>query len=184
MSEQVRDVDQLDVQASRQGDGDAYGRIIQRHQGEIARRMWRFTRNSADHAELVQDVFVNAYLSLPGYRNLAPFSHWLHKIAVRTGYAYWRRRVKESALAQKEYELRLLSQAPAGHDAAQAAELVHHALERLPPRDRLVLTLMCLEGHTLDEIAQLTGWSLVMVKVQAWRARAKLKKILDQEVVK
>ncbi|MBI4803296.1 MAG: hypothetical protein HY796_12315 [Elusimicrobia bacterium] len=93
------DEDSEDVKAAQGGDGEAYGRLIRRHQSEIARRMWRFTRDPAAHADLVQEVFVDAYRGLNSYRRLAPFSHWLHKIAVRAGYAYWRRRAREPARA-------------------------------------------------------------------------------------
>ncbi|MBI5244756.1 MAG: sigma-70 family RNA polymerase sigma factor [Elusimicrobia bacterium] len=171
------DEDIADVEAAQSGDGEAFGRVIRRHQGEIAGRMWRFTRDPAAHADLVQDVFVNAYQSLDSYRRLGPFSHWLHKIAVRTGYACWRRRAKEP-VALDESALRRLSEPPAGEDSKEAGELVHRALSCLPPRDRLVLTLMYLEGCSVTEVAELSGWSIVMVKVQAWRARGKLKKAL------
>jgi RNA polymerase sigma-70 factor, ECF subfamily len=45
----------------------------------------------------------------------------------------------------------------------------------LPPRDRLVLVLMYVDGRSVDEAAQLAGWSKTMIKVQAFRARRKLR---------
>ena len=60
----------------------------------------------------------------------------------------------------------------------QAAELVHHLLSKLPPRDRLVLTLRYLDQCSVSETAQRTGWSLSLVKVQTHRAKQKLKKML------
>ena len=90
-----------EVERARSGDGDAYARLIERYQGPIAQQMWRFTRDPDRHAELVQDVFVNAYASLRSYRGAAPFLHWLRKIAVRTGYAYWR----QSKRARRERSL-------------------------------------------------------------------------------
>ncbi|MBI4529096.1 MAG: RNA polymerase sigma factor [Deltaproteobacteria bacterium] len=176
---QAIDEDREDVRAAFNGDGEAFGRIVHRYQSEIAKSMWRFTRDPTAHRELVQDVFVNAYLSLHTYKELAPFSHWLRKIAVRTGHAYWRNRSRETSRVD-ESALRNIAQPPVGNDPKEAGELVHHALGCLPPRDRLVLTLLYLEGHSLEEIAELTGWSLSMVKVQAWRARKKLKKILSR----
>ena len=168
-----------DVRLAVQGDSDAYARLVRRHQATIAQQMWRFTRDPGRHAELVQDVFVNAYTSLESYRAKGPFLHWLWKIAVRTGYAYWR---KEKAQLPLDEELvAKLSDDPDDHGAAEAAELVHHVLNRLPPRDRLVLTLFYLEEHSVKEIAEFTGWSRSMVKVQMWRARAKLKKLLQAE---
>ena len=55
--------------------------------------------------------------------------------------------------------------------------MLHGLLEELPPRDRLVLTLRYLEELSVEETAERTGWSRAMVKVQAWRAREKLKRL-------
>lgn len=184
--------DREDAAAALRGDGDAYARLVRRHQDEISRRMWRFTRDPVAHEELVQDVFIEAYRSLAGFRASAPFSHWLHVIAVRAGYAYWRDRARQP-LPFEETDLARFAEPPSpgseppspgsgsASGAAEAGDLVHRALARLPSRDRLVLTLQYLEGHTVAEISELTGWSRVMVKVQAWRARAKLKRLLAFE---
>ena len=174
------DAASADVRLAQQGDGAAYARLVERYQGAIARQMWRFTRDATAHRELVQDVFVNAYTSLNGYRGSGPFLHWLRKIAVRTGYAFWRanrRRRRERSL-DPETAARI-ADAPEDHTAAEAAELVHDVLSRLPERDRLVLTLFYLEGRTVAEIAHLLGWSRSMVKVQSWRARRKLRRLLE-----
>ena len=61
--------------------------------------------------------------------------------------------------------------------AGEAAELVHHLLAQLSPRDRLVITLVHLESHSYEEAGRLTGWGTTMVKVQAYRARKRLAKI-------
>lgn len=177
----VPDVDAEDVSAARRGDGEAYGRLIRRHEAEVAMRMWRFTRDPAAHADLVQEVFVSAFHGLGGYRGSGPFAHWLHKIAVRTGYAYWRARTRRPEALDEATARRLVEPPPPGAGAAEAGELVHRALACLPPRDRLVVTLMYLEGRSVAEIAEFTGWSSVMVKVQAWRARRKLRKVLETE---
>ena len=86
-----------DVKAAASGDGEAYGRVIRRYQETIARRMVRFTRDRRTIEELVHDVFVEAYFSLPRYRGDAPLEHWLQRIATRVGYRYWTRRSREAA---------------------------------------------------------------------------------------
>ena len=50
----------------------------------------------------------------------------------------------------------------------------------LAPKDRLVITLMHLEGRTIEEVRELTGWNQAVIKVRAFRARAKLRKSLDR----
>ena len=53
-------------------------------------------------------------------------------------------------------------------------------LEQLSPAARLVITLQEIEGRSVKEIAQLTGWSVPLVKVRAFRARAEMRKVLSK----
>jgi len=168
--------DEQDIRATLGGDGDAYARLVRRHQDEIARQMWRFTRDRRDLEELVHDVFVEAYFSLAGFRGRAPLSHWLARIATRVGYRYWKRRKARRPATLSLAEWDAVADPPA--DARQAGELLGRLLARLRPRDRLVLTLMYLEGRSVAQTAELTGWSRTMVKVQAHRARKRLKAAL------
>ena len=144
--------------------------------------MWRFSRDKLTHEELVQDVFVEAYLSLTTYKNHAPFIHWLSKIATRVGYRYWKEQARENN--RKSFTLQkwdnVLAESPGNMESEQAAEMVHALLEQLPPRDRLVLTLRFLEGYDVEQTAYRTGWSKSMVKVQTIRAKAKLKKLFPE----
>ncbi len=176
--------DDEDIQQTRQGNSDAYQRLIERHQAHVARILWRFSRDRAVHEELVQDVFVEAYLSLNSFRGKAPFSHWLARIATRVGYRYWKEKAR-----QKDVEPFSLAEwdqvaddtdAIERMDADQAAGLLHGLLEQLPPRDRLVLMLRYIEGCDVAETARRTGWTKTMVKVQALRAREKLKKLVER----
>jgi DNA-directed RNA polymerase specialized sigma24 family protein len=47
--------------------------------------------------QLVQDVFVEAYMSLKGFRGRAPFLHWLRRVATRVGFRYWKSRTRKKA---------------------------------------------------------------------------------------
>jgi RNA polymerase sigma-70 factor (ECF subfamily) len=173
--------DWSDIQASLGGDGDAYARLVRRYQQSIAAYMWRFTRIPSDWEELVHDVFVEAYLSLGGYRARSPLLHWLKRIATRVGYRHWKHlRKRQDRAAQLTEEIAATLAGPDATDSAQqAGELVHELLSRLSPRDRMVMTLMYLESCSTSEIAELTGWSQTMVKVQAHRARKRLQRIWE-----
>jgi len=173
-----------EIQESRHGDPDAYRRLVERHQEHVARILWRFSRDRTVHEELVQDVFVEAYLSLHTYREQAPFSHWLARIATRVGYRFWKEKARQKeaqpfSLAQWD-QIAEDGDAIQSLEADQAAELLHGLLEQLPPRDRLVLMLRYLEGCDVAETARRTGWTKTMVKVQALRARDKLKKLVER----
>ena len=171
-----------DVRQSLQGDPEAYRRLIERHQEYIGRVLWRFSRDHRVHEELVQDVFVEAYLSLGRYHGKAPFVHWLSRIATRVGYRYWKqidRQKNRESFTVEEWD-QLPCDSGENIDASQAAALVHRLLGQLPPRDRLVLTLRYIEECDVAETAQRTGWTKSMVKVQTWRARKKLEKLFTE----
>jgi RNA polymerase sigma-70 factor (ECF subfamily) len=59
-------------------------------------------------------------------------------------------------------------------------EIVEKLLEQLAPTDRLVLTLLHLEGRSVDEVRQITGWNVPVIKVRAFRARRKLRKYFEK----
>ena len=171
-----------DVRLSRRGDSDAYTRLIKQHQPYVSQILWRFSRDRLVHEELVQDVFVEAYMSLGSYRQKAPFGHWLSRIATRVGYRYWKqmaRRGETESFSLAEWD-QLPDESPEDMDPGRAAELLHRLLARLSPRDRLVLTLRYLEGCDVAETARRTGWTKSMVKVQTMRARKRLEKLFAQ----
>jgi len=185
------DADSRDVRLALGGDEDAFERLVRRHQAAVGRLMWRFARNHADQDELTQEVFVAAWTALRTWRRTGSFDHWLRRIAVRVGYGYWRRRGKDTErleftesvdeLMDQGAVLADREQHAASAAAAEAGELVHRLLARLSDRDRLVLTLLHLEGLSVAEIAEATGWSQSLVKVQAHRARGRLRKLMEAE---
>ncbi len=170
--------DWADIQGTLGGDSSSYARLVKRYQAAISAYMWRFTRDPLVWDELVQDVFVEGYLSLPKYARRAPLLHWLKRIATRVGYRYWRarRRRQDELPLPDESELSRLRDGD-GMAVADAADLVQYLLAQLAPRDRLVMTLTYMEGCDVKEIVQLTGWTRTMVKVQAHRARRRLARI-------
>ena len=175
-------MDRPDIKASLEGDGEAYRRLVQRHQRQMAVIMWRFSRDKAVCQELVQAVFVQAYFGLAKYRGYGSFGGWLSRIAVRTGYKYWKQQAKQNAHFQlsevDRVEYPVDGQAM---DAEVAGRTVHELLARLPATDRLVLTLMYFEDMGTEQIAQQMGWTRAMVKMRAYRARRKLRTIAERE---
>ena len=181
MAETVSEMDRRDIAASLNGDGAAYARLVQHYQGQVGAQMWRFTREPAVLEELVQEVFVEAYLSLKGFRGRAPFLHWLRRVATRVGYRYWksqaRKRDREEALTETSLNLAI---APEDLSSFEAAEALYGLFAKLPSQDRLVLTLFYFEECDTNEIASRTGWNRTLVKVRLHRARKKLKALLSE----
>ena len=176
----VQNLDFIDIQACLNGDDQGYHRLLRRHETGVTRLMWRFSRDRTICEELVQEVFVQAYFSLARFRGDGPFAAWLHRIATRVGYHFW----KQQKRAAAEWSLQDIDTAaspePDTMDPSQAAELLHGLLSRLSPPDRLVLTLMYFEDCSTEQIAQRMSWTRGMVKMRALRARKKVKALAEQ----
>ncbi len=181
LAETVFEKDQLDIAASLNGDSEAYARLVQRYQDQVAAQMWRFTRDAAVLEELVQEVFIEAYLSLKGFRGRAPFLHWLRRVATRVGYRHWKSQVRKRDREEALTETRLkLAAAPADLPPFEAAEALYGMFAKLPAQDRLVLTLFYFDECDVNEIASRTGWNRTLIKVRLHRARKRLKALLNE----
>jgi len=147
--------------------------------------------------DLAQEVFLKLFSRLEQYRyrHGVPFEHWVSRLAVRTcldNLRAERRRPEqrwadlgEESVAWLNYVL-LAKDAPPDASPAAAREMLEKLLEQLPPKDRLVINLLDLEGRSVKEISQITGWSVTLVKVRAFRARRRLRSIaaaLESEVL-
>ncbi|MEM7264230.1 MAG: RNA polymerase sigma factor [Planctomycetota bacterium] len=174
------DSDVDDVAAALGGDHGAFERIVARYQSTMTTQMLRFSRERSVVESLVQDTFVEAFVSLRTYRGKAPLLHWLRRIAVRVGYRFWKESDRERKRAAQPFPAESVAATDAADEAAEAADRLHGHLGGLAPRDRLVLTLLYWEDLSVAEIANLTGWSQAAVKVQLFRARRRLKRQIER----
>lgn len=181
LAETVCEEDRKDIAESLAGNGEGYARLVRRYQDRVAAQMWRFTRDAVVLDQLVQDVFVDAYLSLKGFRGRAPFLHWLLRVATRVGFRYLKSRARreEREEALKETDLNLTA-APETLTPSEAADMLYQLFGKLPPADRLVLTLFYFEECDVKEISARSGWNRALVKVRLHRARKKLKSLLEE----
>ena len=169
-----------------QGDTARFELLVTKYQPRIFATAHRYARRDGEVEDIVQEVFIKAFQKLGSYRAEAPFEHWLMRLAVRTCYDHLRahQRNREHAFTEiTDQETDWLERFVAepqdtGEAAAAARALVERVLEQLPAAARLVITLLEIEERSVKEIAQLTGWSVPLVKVRAFRARAQMKKCL------
>jgi RNA polymerase sigma-70 factor, ECF subfamily len=143
--------------------------------------MWRFTRDRNIQVELVQEVFVQAFVSLHRFKpGIAPFEHWLVTIATRVGYQFWKKQTRRGSMQTLNgVDLPAAKQIDQ-IEPAEAAAALHELLAMLPVKDRLMLTLMYFEEASIEEIARRSGWNKAMVKMRAHRARKRLKRMIEE----
>ncbi len=174
------------IAAVLRGDAASFEPLVQKYSPRLFATARRYARREDEVEDIVQEIWVKAFQRLKSYRAEAPFEHWLMRLAVHTCFDFLRahqrnRETSFSELTQAETDWleRFVSQPGAPpEDAAAARQLVQRVLEELSPAARLVLTLLELEDRPVKEIARLTGWSVALVKVRAFRARAEMRKVL------
>jgi RNA polymerase sigma-70 factor (ECF subfamily) len=174
------------IAAVLKGDETSFEPLIVKYQPRVFATARRYARRESEVEDIVQEIFLKAFSKLKSFRSEAPFEHWLMRLAVRTCYDFLRghQRNRETAfteLTQPETEWldRFVVQPNDADENANAARaLVDKILEHLSPAARLVITLLEIEERSVKEISALTGWSVPLVKVRAFRARAEMRKIV------
>ena len=176
--ERVRQRDQI---AARELVDHLYPLVIRIVRSHLPRRV--------AEEDLAQEVFLKMFTRLDQYKGAVAFTHWVSRIAVTTCIDQLRAQKRRpefrwADLSEKETDvldsvLTSDSEVPA-NDALAAHELVTKLLGQLKPEDRLVVQLLDLEQRSVAEISELTGWNSSLVKVRAFRARGKLKKLFGE----
>ena len=176
------------IAAVLQGDAASFEPLVQKYSPRVFATARRYARRESEVEDIAQEVWLKAFQKLGSFRGEAPFEHWLMRMTVRTCYDFLRghQRNRESSfsdLSEPESDwLEKFASAPesASEDADAARLLIGRVLEKLSPQARLVITLLEIEDRSVKEIAELTGWSVALVKVRAFRARGEMRKILSK----
>lgn len=181
----LADIKEL-VRFAKAGDREAFAELVAAYQNKVYSLGYHLTGNQADAQDLVQEVFLRAFLSLKGFRQEADFGTWLHRITVNQWINSRRRQKNHSTVSldtpipTDEGDL-FREVAATGPDPLETVtehelqEMVHRALKELSPDFRTVLVLREIEGYNYEEIARMVGCSLGTVKSRLNRARQALR---------
>jgi RNA polymerase sigma-70 factor (ECF subfamily) len=168
------------------GDVESFDPLVRKYSPRVFATARRYARRESEVEDIVQEVWTKAFQKLSSFRGDAPFEHWLMRLAVRTCFDFLRQHQRNreatfSELSEAENDwLEKFFAAPeqVSEQAEAARALIEKVLSHLSPAGRLIITLLEIEDRSVKEIAQLTGWSVPLVKVRAFRARAEMRKIL------
>ncbi|MCX8052720.1 MAG: sigma-70 family RNA polymerase sigma factor [Armatimonadetes bacterium] len=165
------------------GDAGAFGQLVARHQRAVYAIVSRMVSDRDEVDDIVQDVFVQAFKSLGGFKQEAAFRTWIYRIAVNTTIKHMKKaRVRRGASIDDPANGLNGSLVSNGSDdpndaveKAERREAVRRAVETLPERHRAVVALHYFQNLTCDEIANIMGCSVGTVWSRLHYACKKLK---------
>lgn len=171
-----------------QGDVAAFGVLMRRYEPKLLRYANKFLLGREDAEDLVQDVFLKAYVNIRSFDSDRRFSPWIYRIAHNEFVGALRRRSGER-LTFFDFDTLLpqLSAKGSADDVARRHELrdrLERHLSRLPDKYREPVVLYYFEELSYQEIAEALRLPVPTVGVRLNRAKALLKRQLEDNRTK
>lgn len=179
--------DNYNVELVLHGDTAAFAALVNKHKDLVFTIAMNITRNREDAEEVAQDVFLNAFRKLEGFRKESSFQTWLYRIAYNESISKVRKKKIITMDLDEETTETIpeedLEEEIAGLDEIQQKQVVAKILDKLPETDRVLVTLFYIDNLPVAEISAVTGLGESNVKVRLHRVRKKIYVQL-QEILK
>ncbi len=177
------------VAAVQRNERGAFERLVKAHQGLAWHVVYRLVQHPEDARELCQETFLRVHQRLQQYRGDSPLSGWIAQIAYHIGVRHLQRKriPLESELDEEGEEGRFARVADGSdmegeHAERQIMGLLNRGMERLPPMQRMLLTLYHLEEMSIADISAMTCQPEGTIKNSLFRARHRLRQLLEPKL--
>ncbi|MBN2379235.1 sigma-70 family RNA polymerase sigma factor [candidate division WOR-3 bacterium] len=162
---------------AKQGDAEAFGKLVEIYQRRVYTVIYRFVRNHNDADDLAQEAFIRAYKAMDRFDLRYPFGPWMYRIAINLTFNQLKKRKLRMVDADLERE-------SSGGNPVSSWETddrrhkVHQAIARLPFKLRQVLVLRVYEDWSYVQISEVLELPIGTVMSRLSRARETLKEAL------
>ena len=166
--------------------------MVEKYQSMVFRTCMGFLHDKNDADDLTQDIFIQAYQSLQGFKGTASFSTWIYRITYNICLTEIARKGREKEWISLDEENPLGGQSlgeilPGGEDFIRDHDIkdtVEVLLKELSPRYRMVITLYYLREMSYQEIGEVMDLPLGTVKAQLHRAKKFMRRVLLSEDIR
>jgi RNA polymerase sigma factor (sigma-70 family) len=172
------------VEAALRNDDEAARELVRRLYPLVAKLVRGHRPRRTVEEDLCQMIFIKVFQKLSQFSGKVPLEHWVSRIAVNTCLNQIeaekaRPELRYADLSEEEQavveNLAASSRELAPDERFASRQLVEHLLGLLKPVERLAIDLLYLQGRSVEEIRKITGWSVALIKVRAFRARQKMR---------
>jgi RNA polymerase sigma-70 factor (ECF subfamily) len=162
----------------------AFREIVERYQSKVFSIIYGILRNHNDAEDIAQQVFAKIYFSVRNFDFRSSLLTWIYKITVNECYDYLRKKRVRKLVYESDFSEEDAQRMEASEPATDAAvpidkrlaqrDLVMKLLSKVSQQDRSLILLKEVEGHSVEELAQMTGLNENTIKVKLFRTRQKL----------
>jgi len=186
--DEAMDVDDC-LQRWKQGDEAAAEQLIEHLYPVISKIVRIHLPRRDDEKDLVQEILMKTFSKLHQFKGDAPITHWVSRLALTTCLDRLRAQkirpeVRQADLTPDESEAFdaawLTGSTPDAGEAIAARDVVDKLLASLSPEDRSLILMVDLEGRSMQEISDLTGWSVSKIKMRLFRVRPQLRQMIHK----
>jgi len=172
------------VEAALQNDDEAARELVRRLYPLVAKLVRAHRPRRTAEEDLCQMIFIKVFQKLSQFSGKVPLEHWVSRIAVNTCLNQIeaekvRPELRYADLSEEEQavveNLATSARELAPDERLASRQLIEHLLGLLKPVERLAIDLLYLQGRSVEEIRKITGWSVALIKVRAFRARQRMK---------
>jgi RNA polymerase sigma-70 factor (ECF subfamily) len=164
----------------------AFREIVDRYQAKVYSIIYGILRNRNDAEDIAQQVFAKIYFSIKNFDFRSSLLTWIYKITVNECYDYLRKKRVRKLVYESDFTTEdslLMENSEPAMDLKPAVDvqlaqrdLVVKLLSKISDEDRSLILLKEVEGHSVEELSQMTGMNENTIKVKLFRARQKLVK--------
>lgn len=170
----------------KKGDQQAFELLVRKYKTTVFNTIYSIIGNAQEADDIAQEVFLKVYTKADSFKGESSFSTWLYRITVNRCVDELRRRKNKIISYETEFnqeeKLKLKDVLASGENditeklrQEELQDIVQKAMNSLPEKYRIILTLKEIEGLSYKEISQIMKISLAKVKIWLFRARQKLK---------
>ena len=158
-------------------------KLVDRYKKGLYRMFYRATRNPADAEDLTQEVFLRVYANLQDFREESSFKTWIYRIAINLSTNYKKSGKFKREVLDDSYRVQNDKLRPDVVDNLIKKDyeyLMREAMESLPPKQRMTLTLKVDRELKNPEIAEIMKCPLGTVKANLFHAVNHIRKTLKE----
>lgn len=171
------------------GDPAAFRELVESNQDKVINTCFSFVKNREDAEDVAQEVFIEVYHSIKGFRKDAKLSTWLYRIAVNKSLDHIRKKKRKKRFAQlvfldsmegnEVFEVPALDNPQKELEDSERSKVLLFAINQLPKNQKIAITLSKFEKLTNKEITSIMDTSLSAVEALMHRAKTNLRKKLQ-----